>query len=303
MWASRVAAAALVLAVLAVAFPARAGNGARLMRLVPDEAGFVGVVDLARVRRTPLFRAGSSQLLAAPHVDKMIAAGIDPLADVDTLLIAGAASAVTGEGETFRLVVLEGRFSPLTPEKLFASGGQVMTRGKIRYWTDGSVAAALVGKRLIVADADRIERAIDAAIGTRPGSARSRKLAALRSAITATDTRHHAWLVAILPESLRVQARSAGAPLEALAIAATSTADLHLEVRGMVRDAEAANATAELIRGNLTGLAQVLSSAGMSSLADSLTVDADAATVRLTGSVRGGEIDTVIGLVGAVIAR
>jgi hypothetical protein len=301
MWASRIA---LVAVALALASPAQAGDGAKLLRLVPDQAGFVGVIDLARARRTAVFRASSSQLLAAPHVDKMIAAGIDPLADVDTVMIAGAAGAVTGEGEGFRLVVLEGRFSSLTPEKLFAAGpAQVMTRGKIRYWSDGSVAAALVGKRLIVADVDRIERAIDAAAGSRAGSARSRKLAALRSAITATDTRHHAWLVAVLPADVREQARAAGVPVEALAIAATATADLHLEARGMVADAEAANASAALIRDYLTQAAQLLTSAGLSSLADSLSIDADGAAVRLTGSVRGGEIDTVIGLVSAVIAR
>jgi hypothetical protein len=302
MWASRIALVALV---LALASPARAGDGSKLLRLVPDETAFVGVIDFARARRTALFRAVGSQLLAAPHVDKMIAAGIDPLTDVDTLLIAGEASSVTGEGDSFRLIVLEGRFSPLTPEKLLTAGGaaQVMTRGKIRYWTDGSVAAALVGKRLIVADAGRIERAIDAASGVRAGGARSRKLAALRGAITATDTRHHAWLVAILPPALRDQARGAGAPLEALAVAATATADLHLEVRGMTADADTANAVAELVRGNMSGVAQVLTSFGLSSLADSLTVDADGSAVRLIGSVRGGEIDTVIGLVGTAVAR
>jgi hypothetical protein len=296
MWASRIA---IAVAIVAMASPAGAGDGAKLLRLVPDDAGFVGVVDLARARRTALFRAGSSQLLAAPHVDKMIAAGIDPLVDVDTVMIAG-----TGVGDDFRLIVLEGRFSPLTPEKLFAAGtARATPRGKIRYWSDGSVAAALVGKRLIVADQDRIERAIDAAAGTRAGSARSRKLAALRSAITATDTRHHAWLVAILPAELRAQARDASLPVEAVAIAATATADLHLEARGVVADTDVASTTAEFIRGNLTGAAQLLTSAGLSSLADSLAVDADAATVRVTGSVRGGEVDTVLGLVGAVIAR
>src|SRR5688572_24077035 len=99
MWASRIALAVLI---LGLASPARAGDGAKLLRLVPDETGFVGVVDLARARRTALFRAASSQLLAAPHVDKMIAAGIDPLVDIDTVMIAGAAGAVTGEGDGFR---------------------------------------------------------------------------------------------------------------------------------------------------------------------------------------------------------
>src|SRR5688572_23891942 len=117
---------AVLTAITALALPAAAKDGA--LSLVPADAVSVGMVQLSAARTSPL-----SSLLFQ-HMDKVTAggeaeqllleAGLRPLQDVDTLVVATSPRTTLGS-EPDVLVIAEGRFQPERLTKVLLSRGAV----------------------------------------------------------------------------------------------------------------------------------------------------------------------------------
>jgi hypothetical protein len=155
---------------------AAAAPGDKLLALVGEDADTVSVFDVDGARDAPSFAAllaaaGDTALATVP------ALGVDLGRDVDRVLFAG----------TFDdwFVVVDGRFGKKVKAALAKRGEARKHRG-VRYWVDGLDAAALVGKRLVLASEAEMVRVIDRHKTKATSLARSRQAGAraLRDAFT-----------------------------------------------------------------------------------------------------------------------
>src|SRR5690606_26889933 len=122
-------------ALVMTAAPAHAGDGTNLLAHAPENSQIVMVFDVADARDSSLLQKGFDMLIAAkPEAKaKLAEVGIDPMKDIDTVMLAGV-----GEGDDFddmkqMVIVAEGRFPK---DKIAATpGAKKSTHAGITYWT------------------------------------------------------------------------------------------------------------------------------------------------------------------------
>ena len=265
---------AALIAMAMLALPAAARDDA--LSLVPANAATVGMVRLAELRTSAL-----SSLLFQ-HVDKMstdgeaedflLDAGLKPLQDVDTLVVATSPRTNLGS-EADVLVIAEGRFQT---ERLAAA---LLSRGAVKKGSyivfpesererDGeSGAVAFLSRSLAIAGNERsVVNALAARAGGGTGFASRGSLAIhLRSVDGAT-----AWAMIDVPRAARLAKAGAidtgkgdaGATLQAalrsvstVAMWAKDTGEsLQLGATGLSSDAETLELLEDAIRGALAAL-------------------------------------------------
>jgi hypothetical protein len=279
---------AVVLVVLAPA-GARAGDGSKLLRYLPADAEVVAVIDVAGARRKPLVKEWASQA-GDGWKDKAVAAGIDPLRDIDTVLVAAA---LTGD-DKFRLAILEGRFAADAPRR-FGEGRREQKHGKVSYWVDAETGAALVGKRLVVAPIAAMPAAIDLVSG-KATAPRLAKAAPLRAVIAVTDTRHHLWVASIFAGELRQKAADLAADAVGFALGASIGRGLGLEARLLYASEASATTSADQVRAALPQATSALAAVGFSAAVSSLSIDREGNAVRVTASMTADELSMLRGL-------
>jgi hypothetical protein len=284
--------AVLLLLVLAPV-GARAGDGAKLLRYLPEGTEMVAVMDVAGMRKRPLVKDWVNRLGGEDWKQKVAAAGVDPLRDVDTVLIATA----LGGDDTFKLAIAEGRF-PADVASRLAQGSREEKHGKVSYWVDGDSAGALVGKRLVMAPAARMPAAIDLVSGRAGG--RLAKAAPLRTVIGATDTRHHVWVAMVMTGDLRQKVGEVGADAQGVIMAASAGRDLRLELRVLFVDEATAVARLDQLRVALPQATGAIAAFGFAAAASTLASDREGSTVRVTATVSPTELTTLGEVVGGL---
>ena len=295
------AAAIVALAIAAGAAPARAGNGVALLRYVPDDAQVVSGLDVASARDSALFRTWVDKFLtSAGSGEYLRAIGIDPLADIDTILVARHGFGDSdGEDGAPDVAIFEGRVGKAALDKM---GGtvEVKRRGKLTYWVNDKGVVVRVGKRLFVAPIARVDQLLDLVAGKGPSAARSPKAAPLRAAIAATDTRHDGWLALVLPADAKAKAAAAGVDADAVAVCATVGRSLTLEIRGLMASEKAAADALALANSHLQEAVEGLGHLGLKDAARSISISADGSIVEATVTVTEAELGTLGGLAGGL---
>lgn len=281
---------------------AHAGNGAALVKLMPEDASIMIVADVANARSSPLFKKGLDAVLAAnTNASAQLATlGIDPATAFDTIAIGGVGS-LSNLDQDRMVIVAEG---PGVAKVVAALGKDKTVVVKkfhgVTYWTGGNqeFALAVVQKRIVMAKSVGIEKAIDLASGKGKNAAKSPKAAALRGAIAATDTRHAVWIAAVLPPEATQQAAGMGVTMQSLSFGATLSSNLDLEIKVVTAAEKDATTAANLINQQLKQATQALGGMGLSAAAKTIVVDHTGAILRLGMSLTENEIVTLAKMMG-----
>ena len=298
---------AVLTAAVTLAFPAAAQDDA--LSLVPANAVTVGMVHLADMRTSPL----SSVLF--DHIDRMSAggeaekllleAGLRPLEDVDTLVVATAPRTALGS-EAEILVIVEGRFQP---ERLAAT---LVSRGAVRngaYITfpgaareDGQRGAvAFLTRSLAIAGS---ESAVVSALAARKaGGTGFTSRGALAMDLRRVAPGATAWALIDVPRAARLAnagtietgSGKSGATLQAalksvssIAVWAKDRGDtLEVSATGLSTDHETLRLLEDALRGALAAMRMVASEKApeMVSVLRKFDVDRDSASITVEGSI------------------
>lgn len=159
--------AAAVLAVLAVAPAAHAGNGLGAAKLLPADTTMVLNINFKRLRGSPVYSDIIAAVRARDDYKKgaadLKAAGINLEKDVDTLVL-GARSNAAGSGDGVVLVA-EGRFNAKKLVKVLRAKNADMKKrnhaGVAYYELADEGSIAILGNRVVLAENDRIPSVID----------------------------------------------------------------------------------------------------------------------------------------------
>jgi hypothetical protein len=277
-----------VFALLLVSLPAEAGRGTALLKYAPDDANMVVVVDVARARRSPIFK----KMLELAR-DKN--ATLDSLGDVDKSVdtIFFAANSENGKG----VAVLEGRV-----DKVLAEAKKQATKedkhGNVTFWVVGDGEVAMFDKKLVIATPGEMGNLID-----RAADKKRKGPAALRT-IIGNATPNSSVFGGVLPDSStrKDMASDLGAEPQWVAFSCGMAQKLTMEGKLKLAD----DASAEKVTKSLSEKLGLPGSDGTmrsklegfvgKEFSDSIVVDQDHAFSRVTATMTGEEVDKLLTL-------
>jgi hypothetical protein len=289
-------------ALVATSAPAHAGDGTDLLKFVPDTAQVVMVFDMADARDSTLLQKGYTKLLdAAPDAKQKLAElGLDPIKDIDTLLFAGGGAKDLQDDDSMKdmLIIVEGR---LPKDKLATMPGATKsTYGGVTIYTNKDTDAAFVGDRVFFAKKGKMKLALDIAANKGKGKGKSvavsKKAKALRDAIAGTDTAADTWATILVPAKNQADAKKAGMSVKTVSLGVNYSADLAIGLRVLTDSAADATKIVGLAQGSMGQMTQALGSMGLAKAAKSITVTADAATVKMGVTMTEAELTAIMGL-------
>jgi len=281
-----------------------AGNGANLIKQVPETSQMVLVIDMAEARDSPLLLKYYQKLLdGQPDAQaKLAAIGLDPIKDIDTVLLAGGGTTELAlmKDSNDMVLIIEGR---LPKEKFQTIPGMVKTKHQgIEIWAKDDTEAAFVGGRLFFAKKGKMAGAIDVALGKGSGRGKnagaSAKAKKLRAAIAQTDTKSDAWLVVVIPEKDKTTMKQGGLEVDSLSMALKFTADVAASVRLNAKDDATAAKAVGMIQPLLPQLTGALKGMGLGKVATSITVAQDKSAIQMAGVLTDAELNTLVALAG-----
>lgn len=289
-------------ATLCAAGPAMAGDGTNLMKMIPAETQLVMVFDIADARDSALLQKGWSSLMAAkPEAQaKLAEIGLDPLKDLDTVLLAGTPKGDDFDDMASMVIIVEGR---IPKDKLATIPGSKATKyGGTTIWTKDDNDVAMVGDKLFFTKAGKMKAAIDLAQGKGKGkganAAVSKKAVKLRAAVAATDTAADVWMTMLLPESAKEQMKAQGMIADIVSFGANFNADIGVGLR-VVTDSDAtAGKMVGMIQQAMGMAAQQAQQFGLGKVAKSLTVGQDKAMVKMGLTLTEADLQTIMNLAG-----
>lgn len=281
--------ALVAFALLLVSLPAEAGRGTALLKYAADDANVVVVVDVARARRSPIFK--KMYELARSKVEELETIG-DVDKSVDTIFIAGNSE------KTSAVFVLEGRV-----EKLLAEAKKQATKedkhGNVTFWiVPEGEEIAMIDKKLVVASAGEMANVID-----RIADKKRKGPAALRT-IVGNATPNSSVFGGGVPDSStrKDMASDLGAEPQWAAFSCGMAQKLTME--GKLRLAD--DAGAEKVTKSLSEKLGLPGSDGTmrsklegfvgKDFSDSIVVDQDHAFSRVTATMTSEEVDKVLTL-------
>lgn len=296
---------AVLMAAAALALPATAKDDA--LSFVPANAATVGVVHLADMRTSPL-----SSLLFQ-HIDKigadgeaetfLLDAGLKPLQDVDTLVVATSPRTSLGS-EADVLVIAEGRFQPERLAAALLSRGAVKKRGYIVFpeSSDGETGAvAFLSPSLAIAGNER--SVVNALAARANGGTGFVSRGILATHLGRLDRGATAWAIVDVPRAARLTkggtidtgSGPSGATLQAalksvstVAVWAKDTGDrLQLGATGLSNDAETLELLEDALRGALAALRIVAKDKApeMVSMLRRFDIDRNSESITIEGSI------------------
>jgi hypothetical protein len=279
----------LVAAACAVLFvvPARAeaGDGQKALHLLAADADVVAVIDVADARDSATF----ATLLDAggEALDELRAGlggvGIDLAKDLDTIVIARDSAGL--------VTVLEGSFTKAQLAAV-AARGEARKHRSVKYRADNDGEVALLGKRLVMTTPGLMKGVIDRHKKKGASLVKSPDGAAMRAAIALVDSRRDLWM-AMRGDAL---GGAGGAGFDAVTFAATFEAELTIESRSKVVDADRKSLLETLTGQYLPQMLQYLEQFGLGTLASSLVVEWDDLVLELRATATNDELKTLLGL-------
>jgi hypothetical protein len=251
-------------AALAVVLAATSGRAAEADKLIPADAEFVAAINVKQVLESDIIKKFAleqmKQTLQGNDAQKFLKdLGLDPLKDIDRVVIAGSGKDQT---DAKFLAIVHGKFDP---EKLYKAA-EAQTRkdadkfslikdGKdvmFKYQPDNGnpVYGTVVDETTVVAGSDKklITEAL-ATAGAAKKPAISRELAGL---VTRMDDKASLWLVGVVKgklDNVRLPGGGGGNPalaaqlakMDSLSVVVRVTEDVNAEINLGMQDAQAAD--------------------------------------------------------------
>ena len=287
------------LALVASSGIAVAGNGADLLKSVPDTTQIVMVFDVAEARDSSLVESNFKKLLdSTPDAAAKLAQfGIDPMKDIDTLMFAGGGvTELSAMKDVSQMVfIVEGRL----PKKMVDQAAISRTKYRgIEVLSREDTDAAFVGKRLYFTKKGMMNAAIDVALGkgTIKNAAQSPKAKLLRTAIAATNTKSDVWMVILIPDKDKTTMTQNGLSVDSMSVAIKLAADLAAVVRLNATSEKDAGTAVALFQSFLPTMKSSMGGIGLQQSAKTVTLTQDKAAIQVTGTLSAAELSSLIAM-------
>jgi hypothetical protein len=297
------------------------------LSLVPANAATVGVIHLADMRSSPLSSTLFQQLdqlsTGGEAEDFLLEAGLQPLKDVDTLVVATAPRTNLGS-EADVLVIAEGRFQPERLAAALVSRGAVKKNGYVvlpdsTRGSDGETgAAAFLSSSLAIAGN---EYAVVKALAAYTGGGTGFAGRGIARDFALVDPAATAWAIIDVPRAARLAKAGSvdtgdgqpGAALQA-ALKSVSTiafwakdtgTSLQLGATGVSNDAETLALLEDAIRGVLAAvrIAAQDKAPEMVSPLRRFTVDRKSGSISVEGSIPAAPLRELMAKQRAIAAK
>jgi hypothetical protein len=282
--------ALVAFALLLVSVPADAGRGAALLKYAPDDANAIVVVDVARSRRSPIFKKALDVLRdKTSDLDALTSQAFDKW--IDTIMLATNL-------ETGRVVlVFEGRLDKLVPE-LEKGATKKDKHAGVTFWIHSDYEGAVIGKNIVLSEPGEITSVIDR------GLDKKRKGPAGLRTIISSATPNSGVFGGVIPDSStrKDMANELGAEPQWAAFSCGMAQKLTLEGKlKLADDASAEKVTKSFneklgLPGSDGTMRSKLEGFVGKDFSDSIVVDQDHMFSRVTATMTGEEIDRVLTL-------
>lgn len=288
--ASLIAAAVLTL----TASSAFAGDGASLLRLLPDSANAVVTVNVERLRGTPVFERGMALVNSSEDAQSQLATiraeGFDPFQAANTIVV--AATEVSDDAADRMLVLVEATYprEALAARLTNESYEQSEIGGAAVYRKSQSTVAMLSDSLLAIGHFDLVSAAANAYAGQ--GGGLSAALAAQASSVDKTKT---IWLVANLPEG------SNGAEVARASIDLASGFALAASVTMDTAENASSNATEMTTQVAAVAGSPEVAALGLAPLLQGLTATANGSELQVAVSVDANAWAGIVAAIGELV--
>lgn len=283
---------AILVLIALVAPPAHAGRGTTLVKYLPDDATVVVVADVARARRSPIFKKAFEAARQKNDTIDALASNIAIDKLVDTIVVGGNS---TG-GHV--VAVFEGRVDKLLSEAKKQATKEDKHAG-VAFWVVPDGEVAVIDKRFIVASAGDMEHVID-----RAADKKAKGPAAVRTMLAIATPNSSVFGGALLDADQKKQmAAELGADPQWLAFSCAMASKLTIEGRVKLADEAAAETVAKALNDKLgasgvdgTIRSRIEGFVGQE-FSDSILVDADHSFARVSATMTGEEFDKLLTVV------
>lgn len=289
----RALAAVALIAFFAGSAPrAEAGRGTNLLKYLPAETSVVMVADVAKARRSPIFKKGFDLARQKHDVLDSLAQNVAVDKIVDTMVVGGV-----GTDHEHFVAIFEGKVTKLLDEAKKQST-KSEKHGKVTYFVlpDGEVA--MIDRRLVVTSAGDMAAVID-----RAADRKAKGPAPMRALISRASARSNVFGGAVLDDSVKKDlAHDLGAEPQAAVLSVGLAQNLTIDARlQFADDAAAKKATQSLndkigAAGQSGTIREQLGAAVGQACADSIKIDQDHAFTRVAATLTADEFDKVVAL-------
>jgi hypothetical protein len=284
--------ALVALALVLVSLPAQAGRGTALIKYAADDANAIAIVDVARSRRSPLFKK-TLELIRSKRSDlDTLAQKVELDKAIDTLVLVGNTE------RTDVVAVIEGRIDKLVAEVKKQATKEEKHAG-VTFWVLPDGAYAVIDKKLVSTTVEEIPNVID-----RAANKKAKGPASLRT-IVANATPNSGFFAGLVPDAAARKDMGLQLGSEPQWVAVSFGMAQRLTVEGKLKfndDAAAEKVTRSLndklgapgsdgtVRSQLEGFVG-------KDFSDSIVVDQDHTFARVSATMTGDEVDKVLALV------
>ena len=147
---------AILVLLVSLAPAASAGRGTNLVKYLPDDTNVIVVADVARARRSPIFKKVFEAARSKNDTLDTLASSLAVDKLVDTIVVGANGSAQTA------VVVLDGRVDKLLIEAKKQSTKEDKHAG-VAFWAVPDGEVAIVDKKLVITSTGEMEHVIDRA--------------------------------------------------------------------------------------------------------------------------------------------
>ncbi|HSD88746.1 MAG TPA: hypothetical protein VLB44_14560 [Kofleriaceae bacterium] len=279
--------ALVTLVLLATLAPlAHAGRGTNLVKYLPDDTQVIVVGDVARARKSPIFKKVFEAARQKNDTLDGLASSLAVDKLVDTIVIGGNASSQKV------VAVLEGRVDKLLGEAKKGSTKEDK-HGNVTFWTTADGEVALIDKRLVFTTAGEMTNVID-----RAQDRKAKGPAAVRTILAAATANSSMFGGALLDAEQRKElAAELGGEPQWAAFSLTMANRLTVDARIKLAD----EATAQTVTKNLgdkldgTTRGRIEGFVGKD-FSDSISIVQDHAFTRVSATMTADEVDKLLAL-------
>lgn len=290
--------------VLSLAPRAHAGDGVKAATLLPADTDVVLGINIKRLRKSAAFDDIIKMARERPDYQKgfgeLKKAGINIERDLDTVLL-GVRYGANGSDPDGVVLVAEGRFHPKRLIRVLRkknSDMKTLRHAGVSYYTlDADGSLAILGRRVILAENDRMRDVIDLFKGRGKSLATSTRF---KGILSRTDTGRDLWFTAEMPKN---QKGGFGVPMAEQLESFSGSLDLRrglgIRFRIATKDATTARTIVsqfEMLKGMAASEPQV-QQMGLDTVLQKSKVIADEADVAFSVDLTADEAKKLKGLV------
>lgn len=276
-----------------------AGNGTNLTKYVADTTQVVLVLDVAAAKSSKLVKDSFTKLLdTQPDARaKMDEIGLDPLRDIDTVMISfGGFDEITNMGDSSSMVIIvEGRLPKDALAKIKAS--TKTTQNGVDIFSKDDTEGAVIDGKLFFAKMGHMGEVISLAKGkSKANLAAGGGGKELRETMKRASTKSHMWGAINLPQKDRDKTVAAQMPLNSVSFGFKFSSDLEGGLRLETPSPTSADSTTKALTGALPQVKMMMGGIGLSVAANTIALAQDKAAVTATIKVSQTELKSLFDL-------